>query len=246
MRLAEFQQRLQDAILAPVLASSDADLAIRTGPCRNACAHYRIAIHHSHFWTRMRDFALYRYPLLARALGKAAFDELVRAYIAAHPPTAYTLGAIVDGLQAFVESPVLADLAAFDFVRSGLRITAEEATLSPEDLAAIPRHALARTRLRLKRRSALVTTRYRFEPGRLPELPREPETTHWLVYIAGGKCVNRPVSVRMFAALQLLAAGIALPDLFRELCALDYSIGECDAVLGTCFTADLVVAEDAP
>ena len=141
MRLAEFQQRLQDAILAPVLASSDADLAIRTGPCRNACAHYRIAIHHSHFWTRMRDFALYRYPFLARALGDAAFDDLVRAYIAAHPPTAYTLGAIVDGLQAFLESPVLADLAAFDFVRSGLRITAEEATLSPEDLAAIPASA---------------------------------------------------------------------------------------------------------
>jgi Putative DNA-binding domain len=245
MRLADFQHRLQDAILAPVLASCDADLAIRTGPCRNACAHYRIAIHHSHFWTRMRDFAAYRYPLLARALGNAAFEELVRAFIAAHPPTAYTLGPIVEGLQQFVESPVLADLAAFDFCRSGLRITAEEATLSPEELAAIPRDVLARTRLRLKRRSALVTTRYRFEPGRITELPREPQQTHWLVYIADGKCVNRPVSLRMFAGLRLLAAGIAFADLFRELRALDYSIRECDAVLGTCFAADIVVAEDA-
>ena len=258
MRLAEYQHRMQGAILGSVLTAIDGELGIRTGPepCPrdgHACSRYRIAIHHDHFWTRMHDFAAYRYPLLRRVLGDAEFTELVRAYIAAHPPTSFTIGAVVEAVPALLaetmpwaSSPILAHLAAFDFRRSGVRLTAEEATVSAADLAALDAGALARTRLRLKRRALLTVTRYRFEPGRIHELPRnaalDDEPTHWLVYIARGTCVARPVSPRLYAALQCLVTPIAVRELFAGLRGLGFRLAECDAVVDRLVDQGLLVA----
>jgi hypothetical protein len=258
MRLAEFQHGLQSAILGSVLAASDRELGIKTGPeaCPrddHGCSRYRIAIHHDHFWTRMHDFAAYRYPLLQRALGDAAFTQLVRAYIAAHPPTSFTIGVVVEALPVFLadrmpwaSSPILAHLAAFDFHRSGVRLTAEEATVSAAELAALGVEALARTRLRLKRRTMLATTRYRFEPKRIHELPRDAalddEPTHWLVYIARGACITKPVSPRVYAALQRLTAAVAVRELFADLRGLGFTAAECDAVVDRLLDQELLVA----
>ena len=258
MRLAEFQHRMQDAILGSVLTAIDGELGIRTGPeaCpRNghACSRYRIAIHHEHFWTRMHDFAAYRYPLLQRVLGDAEFTELVRAYIAVYPPMSFTIGDVVEALPALLadrepwaSSPILAHLAAFDFRRSGIRLTAEEATVSAADLAALDVDALARTRLRLKRRTMLATTRYRFEPGRIHELPRDAvlddKPTHWLVYIMRGVCITRPVSPRVYAALQRLTSAVAVGELLADLRRLGLTVHECDAILGRLVDQELLVA----
>jgi len=258
MRLAEFQHGLQDAILGPVLTALDGELGIKHGPeaCRragHACSRYRIAIHHDHFWTRMHDFAEYRYPLLSRALGDAEFTELVRAYIAAHPPTSFTVRGVVEALPAFVaeqtpwaSSPILADLAAFDFRRSGVRLIAEEATATAASLAALSVDALARTRLRLKRRTLLATTRYHFEITRIRDLPRDAapddEPTHWFVYIAHRACITRRVSPRVYAALQRLADPVAVGELFADLRRLGFTVADCDTVLDRLLGQDLLVA----
>jgi hypothetical protein len=258
MRLAEYQHRMQGAILGSVLTAIDGELGIRTGPeaCPrdgHACSRYRIAIHHEHFWTRMHDFAAYRYPLLRRVLGDAEFTELVRAYIAVYPPTSFTIGGVVEALPAllaetmpWVSSPILAHLAAFDFRRSGVRLTAEEATVSAAELAALDAGALARTRLRLKRRAMLAMTRYRFEPSRIHELPRnaslDDEPTHWLIYIAQGTCITQPVSPRLYAALQCLTTSVTVGELFAGLRGLGFRVAECDAVVGRLVDQELLVA----
>lgn len=258
MRLDEFQHRVQDAILGPVLTAVDRDLGIKTGPeaCPrddHACSRYRIAIHHDHFWTRMHDFAAYRYPLLRRALGGAEFTEVVRGYIAARPPSSFTLGVVVEAIPEFLadqmpwaSSPILAHLAAFDLRRSGVRLTAEESTVSAADLAGLGPDALAHTRLRLKRRSLLATTRYRFEPGRIHELPRDAalddRPTHWLVYIMRGACITQPVSPRVYAALQRLSSAVAVGELFADLRRLGLTLDECDVILGRLLDQELLVA----
>jgi hypothetical protein len=258
MRLAEYQHRMQGAILGSVLTASDGELGIRTGPeaCPregHACSRYRIAIHHDHFWTRMHDFAAYRYPLLRRVLGDAEFMQLVRAYIAAYPPTSFTIGVVVEALPGLLaetmpwaSSPILAHLATFDFRRSGIRLTAEEATVSAADLVALDPGALARMRLRLKRRALLAMTRYRFEPNRIHELPRnaplDDEPTHWLVYISRGTCIARPVKPRLYAALQCLTTPVAVRELFAELRGLGFRIAECDAFVARLVAQGLLVA----
>jgi len=258
MRLAEFQRGFQDAILGPVLTATDGDLGIRRGPeaCRHhghACSHYRIAIHRDHFWTRMHDFVAYRYPLVSRVLGDAELTALVRAYIAARPPAAFTVRGIVEALPAFLaerapwaSSPILADLAAFDFRRSGVRLIAEEPTVTAAALVALPAGVLARTRLRLKRRTLLTTTRYRFEVSRIRDLPRDAalddEPTHWLVYIARRACISQPVSPRVYAALQRLAGPVAVGELLVDLRGLGFSAAGCEIILDRLVDHDLVVA----
>jgi len=252
MRLAAFQQQVQAAILSPVLDAADAELAIKTGPRAHACSRYRIAIHHDHFWTRMRDFTAYRYPLLARAVG-ADLTAIVRAFIAAHPPTSVAIGGIVERLPAFLAghapwagAPILAELAGFDFCRSGLRAAAEEPTVSHGDLAALSFAALERTRLRLKRRAGVATTRYRFDLARIHELPRDAalgSPTYWLVHIAGGASRAHVVGPRVYAALERLAAGIAIGDVVGAFQVIGLTPADSDAIVDRCVCANLLVAE---
>jgi hypothetical protein len=235
MRVADFQLGMQAQILAPA-----------------RCEDSRVAIHHDHFWTRMREFAAYRYPLLARAIGEAELGKLVRAFIAAHPPADYAIAGVVAGITAFLadqlpwaSSPVLADLAALDFARSGLRLAAEEVALSADDIAAKPIAELGHVRVRLKRRALLATTRYRFQPSRIHELPRDPQPTYWLVYISHGECVTKPVAWRIYTALERLRDGVTLGDLAIALRALRFDARTSDRFLDGCLRADLVVQEAA-
>lgn len=257
MRLAEFQRRFQAAVIAPELTVGDDELAIRTGPQAfprpAAVSRYRIAIHHKHFWSRMRDFTAGRHPLLLRALGQTEFDEVVRHYIAAHPPASFTPGVIVEQLATFLArrppwsaSPVLAQLARFDFQRSAVWLHAQEATVGADELRRLPPDVLAGLTLRLKRRSALATTWFRFEPERIAELSRDTalddEPTFWLIYMAQHGCIARPVAPRFYAALQRLASGTTLRGLFDHLGATGFTIGEIDRFVDRCLRAGLVVA----
>ncbi|HEX3761192.1 MAG TPA: hypothetical protein VHW23_21000 [Kofleriaceae bacterium] len=116
-------------------------------------------------------------------------------------------------------------------------------------LAALGVDALARTRLRLKRRTLLATTRYRFEVTRIRDLPRDAalddEPTHWLVYIVRRACITQPVSPRVYAALQRLASPVAVGELLADLRKLGFTPTDCDTILGRLLDQDLVVAVPA-
>jgi hypothetical protein len=250
---------MQAAILGPQLTVGDDELAIATVPrafsdAAHACPHYRISIHHEHFWNRMRELAAFRYPLLRQLLGDAEFDALVRGYIAAHPPASFTGGAIVAEVGAFLarhppwgEQPILADLAALDFRRSSLKLCREEAPASADALIHIDSEALARMTFRLKARSTLTTTHYRFRPAAIREVPRDAkldeQPTCWLVYLAQRACITQPVSPRIHAALSYLAAGTTLAGLFRGMASIGFARAEIEAFLDRCLRAELIVAE---
>jgi hypothetical protein len=249
MRLIEFQTRFQAAVVQPILGAEDRTLAIKT----TNTGHYRIAIHQRHFWSRMHDFAAYRYPLLARWLGESEFDQLVRQYIAARPSTAYVAGDVVDELARFLAHtapwshwPIVAELACFDYVRSGLRLQADERAVAPDILAAMRPDVLARTRLRLKRRAALHVTHYHFQPSQLDLLARDTalddQPVYWVLHLDTRGIVCRELEPRIYDALGLLAEGRTLRELLVELSQRHFDATEIARFVERCLRAELLVA----
>jgi hypothetical protein len=263
MRLAQYQQRFQAAILDPSGAAADADLGIKTRPLRHAaeacashqgheCSRHRIAVHHRHFWTRMHDFVAFRHPLVARLLGEKEFTELVRQYIVAHPPVTFTVSEVARNLASFLsvqapwaDQPIVAHLAAFDFVRSGAKMSADEATVSAQDLAALEPQSLVKLRFRLKRRAALTTTRFKFALARIAELPRDTkldaEPTYWLIHMAKKGCLAREVDRRTYTAFEHLARGVTIAELFVHSKPLGFSTDDVDVLFDRCLRENLLV-----
>ena len=136
MRLADLQRQFQAAILDPSAPRSADGLAL-TIPGR-------LRVHHAHFWTRMREFVGNWQPLLARFLGAEEMDQVVRRYIAAHPPRTVVAAGVCAQLADFLRTaepwsawPIVGELAAIDYRRALIRASAEEATVTKARLAAI-------------------------------------------------------------------------------------------------------------
>lgn len=248
MRLAEFQNRLQAAILSPKPRGL-ATLGLKAVPDRRA----RFATHRRHFWRRMRSYSGYRHPLLVQLLGEDEFDLLVRQYIAAFPSRSFNPAEIVQDLANFLaeqppwaEFPIIAHLAAFDFRRSATRLGAEELTLRAEHLVGLGPETLARVELRLKKRTVLTTTRYRFNLARIAELPRDAtlddQPTYWLIDATGGACRTRPVDVRTFGAFERVARGVTVAALVGDLTATGFAVSEIDSFVSRCIHQELLAA----
>jgi hypothetical protein len=264
MHLAEYQQRFQAALLDPIGTAADAELGITARPLRHTaeesashhgheCSRHRIAIHHRHFWTRMHDFVAFRHPLVMRLLGETEFTELVRRYIVAHPPVSFTVSEVARSLASFLaveapwaDQPILGHLAAFDFVRSGVKMSAEEATVCAEDLAALAPASLVKLAFRLKRRAALATTRFKLAPARIKELPRDAkldaEPTYWLIHATKRGCFAQEVDQRTYAAFEHLARGVTIAELFARLKPLGFGTDDIDVLFDRCLRESLLVA----
>jgi hypothetical protein len=252
MRVAEFQAGMCAALLEPALDARDAELGIAT---TDPTARYRIAIHHRHFWTRMRDFAAYRYPLVARFLGDDDFGSLVRQYIAARASVPFAAASVVSELVTFVGTaspwaswPIVRELAAFDFQRSSLRLQREELTTTAFELAALDNDALPHLKLRLKRRATAITTRYAFSANPLDRItldtPLDDEPTRWLLHFTHRRLIANPIAPREYDALRLLIDGCTIEELIREMsrCC---TTPELDAYLDRWLRAELLVAIEA-
>lgn len=108
-RLRELQRRLADLIAcAPptepggvrALAAAAEGAAVIGDETLDAGE--RVAIYARMFFARIRDAIAEDYPALRAALGDARFDDLVRAYVAAHPPHDPSLRRAADALADFV------------------------------------------------------------------------------------------------------------------------------------------------
>jgi hypothetical protein len=245
VRLADLQRQLQAAILDPGAPGSVDGLGLSMPG--------RARIHHSHFWTRMAEFIANWQPLLARYLGEQDLDQVVRRYVAAHPPRTVVASGVCAELADFLRTaepwsawPIVGELAAIDYRRALIRAAAEEATVTRAQLAAIDPAAIAGVRFRLKQRSAVVTSRYRFDFSRLHLLardtPLDARAVHRLVHLTGRRYATLELDPRSVRAFEPLASGIALPALDEHLASLGYDDRErrrfVDHVLG----GDLLVA----
>ena len=147
------------------------------------------------FWERMRGAVAMRHPLLAAFLGDGELDAVVRGYIAVHPPSPLGQAKVGARLAELLASsppwsahPIIAELAAYEYRRGGVALQPEEKPLIRAQLPAVHPHTIARTRVRLEKRSALVTTRFRFHalpPTRLSRTtPLDDQPTYLLVHMA--------------------------------------------------------------
>jgi hypothetical protein len=222
MRLAQLQEQLQAAILDPDPAAIEGGLRI----------------HHSHFWSRMRDFVVTRHPLLARFLGEPEVVEVTRRFIAAHPPDTCVPGLVSARLARFLATaepwrrqPIIAELAAYDFLRSGAALAAEEGTVSRAELT-------PDLTIRLKKRTALAITRYRFHAtplaGLMRTAPLDDEPTYLLVHTPNRRPVAGEIDRSTYLAFERLVAGGTV----RALCE---ALG--DGFIVRCADAGLLVGD---
>jgi hypothetical protein len=245
VRLADLQRQFQAAILSPGAPGSVDGLAL-TIPGR-------VRVHHSHFWTRMSEFIGNWQPLLARFLGAEEMDQVVRRYIAAHPPRTVTAASVCSQLADFLRTaepwsawPVVGELAAIDYRRALIRANAEEATVTKAKLAAIDPAVIASIRFRLKHRSALMTSRFRLDVSRLHllarETPLDARPVHRLVHMTGRRYATIDLDPRSVRAFEPLVEGLTMPALDEHLASLGYDDRERRRFLDHVLENDLLVA----
>jgi hypothetical protein len=133
--LAETQRRLRELLAAP----SGVGAALASPEEREACAVLvrgargvdglaRLEVYANAYFARIRDVLAECFPASAASLGEPVFDDLVTAYLLAHPPHHFSIRRVGDALPAFLASedgglpfrrraPALADLAALECAR---------------------------------------------------------------------------------------------------------------------------------
>jgi len=199
MRLAEVQEHMQAAILDPRHADP------------------RLRVHHSHFWHRMRSFVAQRHPVLGRFLGDTELRDVVERFIVACPPRTCVALEVAGPLAQFLTTadpwradPIIAELAAYDYQRTAPALAAEEVVATRADLT----DDIA---VRLNKRSALVTTRYKFHAIQLTPLhratPLDDQPTYLLVHMAGRRTLTTELDHRSWLAFEQLRAGCTVRTL---------------------------------
>ena len=152
---------------ASLLAQQRAFQALVTsgrGDPRGLVAAGELGIYAFAYGARLRDALRADHPKLAAALGSARFDEVVDGYVAARPPSAWSLrelgaelGRHLDG--AADAPPWAGDLARLERARVEVFDAADAAPLGRDDLAALPPDALATLALAWVPASAGVAVR---------------------------------------------------------------------------------------
>jgi len=245
VRLAELQRQFQAAILDPGTPGRVDGLALAIPG--------RVRVHHTHFWSRMREFVGNWQPLLAKFLGAEEMEELVRSYVAAHPPRTVVAPGVCAQLAEFLRTaepwsawPIVAELAAIDHRRALIRAAAEEATVTRAQLAAIDPALLAPIRFRLKQRSALIASRFVLEVSRLHLLargtPLDAQPSYRLVHMTGRRYAAIELDPRSFRAFEPLVAGVTLSALDAHLAALGFDDRERQRFVDHVLDCDLLVA----
>jgi len=245
MRLADFQRRFQAAILDPGAPGRVDGLALAPPG--------RVRVHHSHFWARMREFIGNWQPLLARFLGAEEMDQVVRGYVAAHPPRTVVAAGVAAQLADFLRTtepwsawPIVGELAAFDYRRALIRASPEEATVTRARLAAIDPAAIASIRFRLKQRSALIASRFAFDVSQLHRLSRETpldvRPVHRLVHMTGRRYATVDLDPRSVRAFEPLVDGATMSALDDHLENLGFDDRERRRFLDHALEGDLLVA----
>ncbi|HEX4421350.1 MAG TPA: DNA-binding domain-containing protein [Kofleriaceae bacterium] len=253
MRLADLQRQFQAAILDPSVPGPSTLRSVDgvAGIALTIPKHARV--HRSHFWTRMTEFITNWQPLLARLLGAEEMDQLVRRYIAAHPPRTVVAAGVCAQLADFVRTaepwsawPIIGELAAIDYRRVLLRACAEEATVTGTMLAAIDPVVLASIRFRLKQRAALMTSRFRLDGSRVHLLARETpldlRPVHQLVHLTGRRYATLELDPRSSRAFEPLVEGVTLPALDDHLTSLGFDDRERRRFVDHVVDGDLLVA----
>lgn len=143
--LRGLQQWLQAVIVHPgpvdEALAADGAAAVLSSDCLTPAQ--RVGIYHGMYLARMREALESDYPGLARFLGEAGWEALVRSYVQAHPSRSYTLNVLGRELPDFVGTarvrrPAFCrDLARLEWAVTEVFDAAETPSLTEAALAAI-------------------------------------------------------------------------------------------------------------
>lgn len=147
----------------------------------------QVDIYREQFFLRHVDVLRDDFRSLAHLLGEDAFGELARAYLAAHPPTSFTLRDLGHAMEPFVmenepwqNDPLLCDLALAEWAFVEAFDAPEGPALDPRAIASIPEEAWPGVRLVLQpalQRLAMAFPAHEYRSnvrsGASPERPAE-------------------------------------------------------------------------
>jgi hypothetical protein len=234
LALGGLQQWLQAVIVHPgsveeALAARKAAALVATGrthsvvlPSANLTATERIGVYHGMYLARMREALESDYPGLARFLGPAAWEGLVRSYVQAHPSRSYTLNVLGRDLPEFlaaarVRRPAFCrDLARLEWAVSEAFDAPEAPPLTGDDLDAIAPDQWERARLVPAPALRLVVLEHDAgahldalrEGRRRPPVHRR--RSRVVVYRRGYAVFRREQTAAAFALLEDLVGGLTV------------------------------------
>ena len=175
LTLAETQAFLGDLVRRADSLGSNCDTDLHAGVFALVAGNERLTpleqaeIYREQFWLRHRDSLEEDFPALAQFLGADAFQSFARAYLAAVPPSSWTLRDLglalpqfADGHDGFAEgsATIARELARFDL---GFITVFDAAAAPPVDaakVAAIAEEAWAGARIVLQPGLALFTFKH--------------------------------------------------------------------------------------
>lgn len=185
----------------------------------------RLGIYRFAYSTRLREVLANDYPGVLRLVGGTTFDELVRAYVVAHPSTHPNLNqlgrrfpAFLAGRRSLPDRAAIVDIARVELAEA---IAFDAIALPPLDAKALARHPERRwheVRLRLQPAVQLLALRHDVTGWHARRPGSAPSTaTTWL-------CVSRPqlgvhrldLDREQFRVLTALQAGLPLAAALRQ------------------------------
>ncbi len=224
--LAELQLVLADLVRRPE-PIADVDLArrIATGNERLAPIE-QLEIYREQFFFRHVDVLRDDFKALERLLGKDAFTALARAYLAAVPPSSFTLRDLGRGMVTFSktvapwsEDPLLAEIAMVEWAFVEAFDGPDASPFDPASVAGIPEEEWPNARLVLDpslQRLALghPAHDYRIDARKDGPAPPRPAPRPCYVVIGRGPTALTAWDVEReaYALLDELASGVALGD----------------------------------
>jgi hypothetical protein len=160
--LAEVQALLTAVLRRPSPLTEDADLSARcaafvAGNERVSPAE-QVDIYRRQFWMRHEDALREDYPGLIHVIGEDAWDDLLRAYLEAHPPSSPTLRDLGHAMATFVggyphlpagREELARDMTRYERAFVDVFDGADPAPLSPTRLAALRPEDWERARIAL-------------------------------------------------------------------------------------------------
>lgn len=193
-------------------------------------------IYRRQFWLRHVDALREDYPALARVLGDDGFDAFARAYLAAHPPSSFTLRDlgrhVVDFSSVYGDFPpdvreLARDVARYEHALVDLFDGASPPPLDPAKVTGMPEEGWSTARIVLHPLLALMRLRYPahvfrrdLREGRSPALPA-PRPVNLAVFRTGADLTIRYEELHpwAFALLEALGRGVPLVAACEEVAA---------------------------
>jgi hypothetical protein len=114
--LAELQAWMLDAIRQPGANVPAPDINALIVASRQQTANERLAVYSHAYFARLHDVLAELFPCLRHAVGDELFAEFAAGYLAAYPPTSYTLHRLADHFPEYLEATRPADAPALAFV----------------------------------------------------------------------------------------------------------------------------------